>query len=111
MRLEMSIRSTETFEAVIELGEREIFMIENYLDDQIFDIYVNRVANGVGVRMLTRDASAALQTVAGKYGKARSNFELRVSNSTHDRVVFVDDRCWVIGPSVKDAARSNRRIS
>jgi hypothetical protein len=38
---------------IIELGKREIFIIDNYLDDQIFDIYVNRVANGLGVRMLT----------------------------------------------------------
>jgi hypothetical protein len=25
--------------------------------------------------------------------------------AAHDRVLFVDDRCWVIGQSIKDAAR------
>jgi hypothetical protein len=42
--------------------------------------------------------------VAEKFAK-RGNFELRSSKDVHDRVVFADDRCWVIGQSIKDAAR------
>ncbi|MGH7838955.1 MAG: hypothetical protein ACREQC_14180, partial [Candidatus Binataceae bacterium] len=31
--------------------------------------------------------------------------ELRSSADVHDRAVFLDERCWVIGQSIKDAAR------
>jgi hypothetical protein len=91
---------------IIGQGQREIFIVDNYLDEQIFDIYVNRVPDGVTIRMLSRGVPAAVKTVAEKYGKVHPGFELRVSGNTHDRVVFIDDRCWVIGQSMKDAARS-----
>lgn len=33
--------------------------------------------------------------------------EIRSSSALHDRVVFVDDRsCWVLGQSLKDAAKT-----
>jgi hypothetical protein len=33
--------------------------------------------------------------------------EIRTSQLIHDRVIFLDDRsCWVLGQSVKDAAKS-----
>jgi hypothetical protein len=35
----------------------------------------------------------------------RGRFEVRSSNEVHDWVIFVDDRCWVIGQSIKDAAK------
>lgn len=91
---------------ILSLAQREIFLVDNYLDQQIFDIYVNGVRDGVIVRMLTRSVPPALMLVAEKFGRARGGFEMRVSPNTHDRVAFVDDRCLVIGQSVKDAARS-----
>jgi hypothetical protein len=90
----------------IQLATREIFVIDNYLDEQIFDIYVNRVPGPVATRMLTRHVSGALKTVADKFARSRAGFELRASTGVHDRILFVDDRCWAIGQSVKDAAKT-----
>jgi hypothetical protein len=36
---------------------------------------------------------------------ATKSLEMRSSPDVHDRVVFVDQRGWVIGQSIKDAAR------
>jgi hypothetical protein len=38
------------------------------------------------------------------YAKSRS-LELRSSADVHDRRLFIDRRGWVIGQSIKDAAR------
>jgi hypothetical protein len=38
------------------------------------------------------------------YAKSR-RLELRSSADVHDRAVFLDQRGWVIGQSIKDAAR------
>ncbi|MGO9449850.1 MAG: hypothetical protein ACLQDV_02215, partial [Candidatus Binataceae bacterium] len=35
---------------------------------------------------------------------AGGNLDFRTSASIHDRVLFVDDRVWVSGQSIKDAA-------
>lgn len=92
------------FKTIIETARRSLFIIDNYLDVQIFDLYVERVEIGVEIRILTDQLRGALQMVATKFSK-RGQFELRTgSGATHDRHVFVDDRGWVIGQSIKDAA-------
>jgi hypothetical protein len=88
---------------IVGFAAGELFIIDNYLDTQLFDVYMANVGPAVKIRVLTRQVSDALQAVAEKFAK-RGNFELRVSTGVHDRVVFADDRCFVIGASIKDAA-------
>jgi len=89
---------------VLGAAQKEVFLVDNYLNTEIFDLYAGAIQQGVPVRMLTDQAKGNLAAVAQKYA-ARGNFELRNSQDLHDRVVFVDGRCWVIGQSIKDAAR------
>jgi hypothetical protein len=85
------------------LASTSLFVIDNYLDTQLFDVYMANVSSLIQVRVLTRQVESSLKIVAEKVAK-RGGFELRSSNGVHDRVVFADDRCWVIGQSIKDAA-------
>ena len=89
---------------IVGFANSDLFIIDNYLDTQLFDVYMENVGTSVVVRVLTSQVSDALRAVAEKYAR-RGNFELRSSKDVHDRVVFSDDRCWVIGQSIKDAAR------
>jgi hypothetical protein len=89
---------------IVGFPNADLFIIDNYLDTQLFDVYMENVALSVAVRVLTGQVSDSLRVVAEKYSK-RGNFELRSSKDVHDRVVFSDARCWVIGQSIKDAAR------
>ncbi len=89
---------------IVGFASRELFVIDNYLDTQIFDVYMENVAASVGVRVLTASASNSLSAVAQKFA-TRGNFQLRTSADVHDRTVFADERCWVIGQSIKDAAK------
>lgn len=89
---------------VVGFGTKELFVIDNYLDTQLFDIYMENVNASVAIRVLTQQVGPALKAVAEKFAK-RGNFELRSSQDVHDRVIFADDRCWVIGQSIKDAAK------
>ena len=88
---------------VVGFATKELFVIDNFLDNQLFDVYVANVGPSVMVRALTRQVADGLKLVAEKFAR-RGRFELRSSNGVHDRVVFADDRCWVIGQSIKDAA-------
>jgi hypothetical protein len=88
---------------IVGFASKELFVIDNFLDTQIFDVYMENVGSSVGVRVLTRQIPNRLKSVAEKFAQ-RGGFELRSSNGVHDRVVFADDRCWVIGQSIKDAA-------
>lgn len=89
---------------IVSWAQRSVFIIDPYLDENTFDLYVERAAPAVEVRMLTDKASSTLVTVAGKFAR-RGKFQLRRSSDTHDRHIFVDDRGWVIGQSIKQAAQ------
>ncbi len=89
---------------IVGFAVRDLFIIDNYLDTELFDVYVENVNPAVNIRVLTNQVSAPLRVVAEKFAK-RGNFELRSSKDAHDRVVFADDRCWIIGRSIKDAAK------
>jgi len=89
---------------IVGFATSDLFIIDNYLDSQLFDVYMENVIPSVAVRVLTNQVPDPLRVVAEKYAK-KANFDLRSSKDVHDRVVFSDDRCWVIGQSLKDAAR------
>jgi hypothetical protein len=85
-----------------------IFIIDPYLDDQIFDAYLSAVLRQVSVRLLTNKGASALKPALVRFiAQTNMSIQVRRSNRTHDRVFFLDDRsCWVMGQSIKDAASS-----
>lgn len=83
---------------------KEMFIVDAYLDEQIFNLYVSKVPNHAMVRILTNKIGPHVETVARMYVKNRA-LELRSSPDGHDQVVFLDQRGWVIGQSIKDAAK------
>jgi hypothetical protein len=89
---------------IVGFATRELFIIDNYLDIQIFDIYMDNLIPSLAVKVLSNKVGDALRLVAEKFVQ-RGRFELRSSNDVHDRVVFADERCWVIGQSIKDATQ------
>jgi hypothetical protein len=89
---------------IVGFATRELLIVDNYLDTQLFDVYMENLSASVAVRVLTDKVADTLRLVAEKFSK-RGGFELRSSKDVHDRVVFSDDRCWVIGQSIKDAAK------
>jgi hypothetical protein len=88
----------------VAAATKDIFIVDNYLNTEFFELYVEPIRPGVPVRILTDKIAGNLLAVAGKYA-GRGDFELRSSADVHDRHVFVDGRGWMIGQSIKDAAK------
>jgi hypothetical protein len=89
--------------ALMATASREIFVIDAYLDEKVFNLYVDKVPSSAKVRILSNRVNPNVVTVANMYAKSRP-LELRSSPAIHDRAVFFDDRGCVIGQSIKDAA-------
>jgi hypothetical protein len=90
--------------ACLKLAQNEIFVIDPYLNMEIFDVYAAAIPRTVGFRLLSASVPADVRAVAQKYAAGR-NFTFRSSNSIHDRVLFADSRVWLTGQSLKDAAK------
>lgn len=91
--------------SIVAAAVREVMIVDAYLDETIFNLYVDKISHGVGVRMLSNNVGPNVESVARMFAASRK-IEMRVSTDIHDRLLFVDDRGWVIGQSIKDAART-----
>ena len=90
--------------SLVESATKDILIVDAYLDEEVFNLYVDKVPDGVTVRILSTKIGPNVETVAKKCAKTRP-LELRSSRRIHDRMVFTDQRGWVIGQSIKDAAQ------
>lgn len=90
---------------IVATAASDVFIVDLYADQEIFDLYLAKVGGNVKTRLLTKPPSSALRTLAGKFSaRPGAQFEARSTSAIHDRVIFIDGRdCWVIGQSIKDA--------
>lgn len=92
--------------ALVAAVDKSLFVVDPYMDAEIFDGYLSTLPAGRRVRLLFTKFSEDVRVAAGKFSAQYSGYvEVRKSVEIHDRVVFVDEsQCWVLGASIKDAA-------
>ncbi len=82
----------------------DIFIVDNYLNTEFFELYVATVRPGISFRILTNKVKGNLEREAKKYANSHS-IELRSGPDVHDRHIFIDHRCWTVGQSIKGAVK------
>lgn len=95
------------FRSEVLRAKSSIFLIDPYANEEVFNLYVERLPKSVSCRVLLGKIDNNLRTVIGKLGlSATRSVEVRQSKAIHDRVVFIDGmKCWIMGQSIKDAAK------
>ena len=95
---------------LLATARSSILIVDPYLDSQIFDGYIGKLNTTVEVKMITNKNSADLKLAADRFNaQNKSTVEIKKSNELHDRAVIIDkSNCWVIGQSIKDAAKSKQ---
>ncbi len=92
---------------VLSSAQKSILVVDPYIDDTVFDTYLSSVPKGIRVRLLCEKYSAKLKPAAERYiAQYGALLDVKRSKEIHDRLAFVDDECWVMGQSIKDAAAS-----
>lgn len=89
---------------ILQLAQKDVFIIDPYIDADMFEVYANALPRTVSFRLLSTNVPSPVQALAKRYA-AGGNFQFRHSTLIHDRVIFADSRVWVVGQSLKDAAR------
>lgn len=99
------------FKALNELvasAAKSLWVVDPFIESSVFDAYLSSVPAGVPIRVLAKKWSPSLKEAVAKFSAQRGNpIEARASSVFHDRIIFVDGAdCWVLGQSIKDAAKS-----
>jgi hypothetical protein len=90
--------------SILLTAKSAITIIDPYLNREIFEVYVNGIDRSVKVRILTSNPPGDALAIASKYASG-GNLELRTTSAIHDRAIFADGRVWMVGQSLKDAAK------
>ena len=94
---------------ILEITQKakvEVLLVDAYADEESINLYFDKLPSPVKMGILTNTPQGNFLTVAKKFKmKPNVNFEVRRHNDCHDRLYFVDNSCWVIGQSIKDAAK------
>jgi hypothetical protein len=89
---------------ILGLATKEILVVDPYLSSELFDVYAGAIPRTVSFRLLSSSVPSDVMSLALKYASG-GNFEFKSSNLIHDRVLFADNRVWLCGQSLKDAAK------
>ena len=91
---------------ILGFATKEIFIVDPYTNAEMFEVYADSIPRTVSFRLLSNAANIppAALALAQKYATG-GNLEVRSSTAIHDRVLFADNRVWVCGQSLKDAAK------
>jgi hypothetical protein len=89
--------------SIIQAATRDILFVDAYLDEDLFNLYVSKIPSTLNVRILTNNVRPNVNTVARMFAK-KQQIQLRSSSDIHDRHIFIDQRGWAFGQSIKDAA-------
>jgi hypothetical protein len=119
-----SVRGGNPFQAYCKLVEilklevrKEIIWLDPYFDDRLFYLYLAKVRQEAKITLVTEEPKSgkkdndrfkAFTQVAMLFREERGleYFELRISQSIHDRTLAIPDhKIYSLGGSVKDAAR------
>lgn len=89
-------------------AQSSLLVVDPYLDETIFDRYLQGLPAGVSLRLLANKyglrLKAALAAFSAQHGQSAA---IRTSAAFHDRVIFIDGLSgWVLGQSIRDAAAS-----
>lgn len=95
------------FKTVVLSAKNHVFLIDPYINEEVFDLYVKKLSIEVTCKVLLGNTNNNLKTVIQKlHASPNHNVEVKTSKGMHDRVAFIDDNaCWLIGQSIKDAAK------
>jgi len=91
---------------ITQAAKSEVFIIDAYANEEVLDLYLEKLPTAIQMRILTKEAKGNFMTVAQKFKqKPGVSFEVRQSQDAHDRLFFIDNTCWVTGQSIKDAGK------
>lgn len=99
--------STHSFDKflrkVFKKAKKNVDIADTYVAGNIFDNLLDETPKTVSIKFLYGNDNGGFVSKSERFAKEYT-FQLKESKQFHDRFVIVDDRGYIVGPSLKDAA-------
>lgn len=94
---------------VINQASNNVFIVDSWIDGDLLEVYLKNINPSLNIRILTNsnNGKGNFLKVGNMFKAQYKNFETKESPNIHDRAIFCDDNMgWVMGQSIKDAAKN-----
>lgn len=92
---------------IIKEAVHEVFIIDPYFDDDRFNFFIQKIKDETKIKILISSTKIYLNNiVVSTFSRSnpQRNLTVKKSGEIHDRLIFADNRCWIMGQSIKNAA-------
>jgi hypothetical protein len=108
-------KSTHSFDkflrTTLSAATTKVSIADSYVDETIFDTVLDSIPKTVPIQLIYSHIPSANQTVFDTRQKRfiteYPKYAIKKYKDSHDRFLIVDDRAYIIGPSIKDAASNS----
>ncbi|MEK3900062.1 hypothetical protein [Paenibacillus sp. FSL R7-0179] len=83
--------------------KKELFIVDNYIDSDLF-LMLENVHKDIPIKILTSKMQGDAPVAAEKFKAQRGDFEWRKAKDFHDRYIFADNDCYLLGASINNFA-------
>jgi hypothetical protein len=101
-------KGTHTFDrylrSIFAAAKLEVLVADAWVDETTFDNVLDVIPKSIPFKLLYAESRGAFDQRATRFAKEFSEFQLRRYKRLHDRFMVVDEKGYVLGPSIKDAA-------
>jgi hypothetical protein len=84
-------------------AKSQVLIADTYVSDVIFDIVLDVIPTTTTVKLIYGRSLGSFDTRSFRFAKQFTKYQVRKHNHFHERFVIIDDKAFVIGPSIKDA--------
>lgn len=99
-----------TIKTILGSAQREILIVDNYIDSSLF-LTLDELNPSVTIKLITSKLNGDIPVALEKYKAQHRNFDWCRGKGFHDRYLFVDNQCYLLGSSIKDFANKATTLS
>ena len=92
---------------IFDKANKEIFIIDSWINEDLLEIYLKNIKRKIKIRVLSgENPKGKIVKLINDFNNQYNSLQIRESSKIHDRGVFTDNcEGWVMGQSIKDAAK------
>jgi hypothetical protein len=95
---------------IFQAAEKEVLVADAWVGEATFDNVLDVVPKSVPLKLIWANLSGSFEQRAKRFAQEFSAFSMRRYKRLHDRFMVVDQKGYVLGPSIKDAASQSPAI-
>jgi hypothetical protein len=104
-------KATHTFDKylrrILTDAKTQISIADSWVDETVFDNVLDTSPKSIPIKLIYAQARGSFDQRAKRFSIEYQKFITRRHKPLHDRFIVADDRGYVLGPSIKDAASNS----